>query len=257
MLIGIDHLVIIVPDLDLAMRQYGELGFSVLRGGKHPWGSENALIPFADGAYLELVAFGEPEVEHIWRTRLEGKSGLADFCAQTDDLPGDVAAFRRAGVDMGDPVAGSRKRPDGYELRWVTSLAAPPGYLGKLPFLIQDETPRAERVSGQTNHPNGVTGIGALTLAVGDAASVGGWYAGVLGGGGQAITRSGVGGSGLRFALGPHALEVLTPDDPDGPLHHWMEEYGPSLFSATLLTDSADKAPLDLRLTSGAQLFLG
>ncbi|TMJ30929.1 MAG: VOC family protein, partial [Alphaproteobacteria bacterium] len=54
---AIDHLVIMFPDLETAIRDYTELGFTVVRGGSHPTGTHNALIAFADGAYVELIAF--------------------------------------------------------------------------------------------------------------------------------------------------------------------------------------------------------
>ena len=57
MLQGIDHLVIMVQDLDRAAKDYERLGFTVVAGGKHPVGSHNALIAFADGSYLEIIAF--------------------------------------------------------------------------------------------------------------------------------------------------------------------------------------------------------
>ena len=57
MIQGIDHLVIVVKDLDQATRDYRELGFNVVAGGQHPVGSHNALIAFEDGSYLEIIAF--------------------------------------------------------------------------------------------------------------------------------------------------------------------------------------------------------
>ena len=50
---AIDHLVIMVRDLGAAIRDYSELGFTVVPGGSHPTGTHNALIAFADGSYLE------------------------------------------------------------------------------------------------------------------------------------------------------------------------------------------------------------
>ena len=57
MIIGIDHLVILVRNLDDAMRDYQQLGSTVTRGGEHPGGTHNALVGFANGTYLELIAF--------------------------------------------------------------------------------------------------------------------------------------------------------------------------------------------------------
>ena len=122
MLLGIDHLVVAVPDLDTAIRSYTELGFTVVPGGRHPVGTHNALISFADGSYVELIAFYEPSPGHRWWAPLQKGGGLVDFCMQTDDLRGDTAAFRQAGVAIDDPKPLSRARPDGYKLSWVLSI---------------------------------------------------------------------------------------------------------------------------------------
>ncbi|MEK7364696.1 MAG: VOC family protein, partial [candidate division NC10 bacterium] len=111
MLLGIDHLVVAVPDLDTAIRGYTELGFTVVPGGRHPVGTHNALISFADGSYLELIAFYEPSPDHRWWAPLQKGGGLVDFCMQTDDLRGDTAVFRQAGVAIDDPKPLSRVRP--------------------------------------------------------------------------------------------------------------------------------------------------
>ncbi len=163
---GIDHLVIVVPELEAAIASYRGLGFTVVPGGRHPIGTHNALIAFADGAYLELIAFFEPNAQHRWYQRLQQGGGLIDICLQTDDLAGDVRAFRDAGVAIADPRPLSRVRPDGYELRWVLSI--PETHGGVAPFLIEDETPRDERVPRATSTANGATGIRLVTVAVSD-----------------------------------------------------------------------------------------
>jgi len=46
---GIDHIVIVVRDLDAAVTGYGKLGFTVVRGGRHPsMGTHNALVAFSE-----------------------------------------------------------------------------------------------------------------------------------------------------------------------------------------------------------------
>jgi catechol 2,3-dioxygenase-like lactoylglutathione lyase family enzyme len=58
---GFDHIVINFPDLDSAIRNYTDLGFTVVRGGSNPLGTtHNALIALADGAYIEMTAFDGP-----------------------------------------------------------------------------------------------------------------------------------------------------------------------------------------------------
>ncbi len=255
MLLGIDHLVIAVPDLDTARRRYESLGFTVVPGGRHPVGTHNALVAFADGSYLELIAFYEPNPAHKWWEPLRRGGGLVDYCMRTDDLLGDTVAFRRAGVAIDDPSPLSRIRPDGYQLKWVLSIPRPP-HRGVAPFLIQDETPRDERVPREHRHANGVTGIAGLTVAVADVAPVRAWYRAVLGQAGQEVRRDDVAGAGARFTVGPHALDVVAPAGADSPLAGWLRARGDSPYGATLLTTGGRRGPLDEAATFGARLAL-
>ncbi len=175
MLKGIDHLVIVVKDLPQAAKDYEQLGFTVVPGGRHPVGSHNALIAFRDGSYLEIIAFYREAPDHRWWAPLQKGERLVDYCMQTDDLRGDTQKFRDAGVAINDPVPWSRTRPDGYELKWLLSLATG-NHRGAAPFLIQDVTPREERIPRQCEHRNGVTGIQKLVMATGDASTPEPWY---------------------------------------------------------------------------------
>src|SRR5262249_52560058 len=156
MLTGIDHLVVAVPNLDAAIDSYQDLGFHVVRGGRAQVGRDTALVPFADGAYLELIAFYEPSPAHRWWVPLQRGGGLVDYCLGSDALLEDVDRFRRAGVELVEPFPMVRTRPDGYEVRWRLSTAHE-GQRGVVPFIIEDETPRAERVPAYTQHPHRLT----------------------------------------------------------------------------------------------------
>jgi len=205
MIEGLDHLVVAVKDLAAAARSYTEAGFAVVTGGRHPESTHNALISFADGSYIELLAFYEPSPKHRWWGALERGGGLIDFCLASSDLASDSAAFRRAGVTITDPEPGARARPDGVQLRW--QLAKPEGaFRGVAPFLIHDETPRSERVPRPAAHVNRVSGVGTVTVAVADARAATLWYESAVGRKGQAVRRD------LLYAGGD-----LPPDsgDPD------------------------------------------
>lgn len=255
MLLGIDHLVIAVPDLDAAVRSYGQLGFSVVPGGRHRVATHNALIAFADGSYIELLAFYEPSPEHRWWAPLQQGGGLVDLCLRTDDLAGDTSAFRGAGVLMGDPEPQGRLRPDGYEVRWVLTVPAAP-HRGVAPFLIEDETPREARVPGEVTHRNGARGVAEVTVAVAEIAAVRRWYGAVLGAAGEPVSRDDLGAAGVRFRIGPHVLEFLAPAGPRGPLADWLGARGPSPYAATLRTAAGRGGPLDEVRTLGARLRL-
>jgi catechol 2,3-dioxygenase-like lactoylglutathione lyase family enzyme len=254
MLRGIDHLVIVVPDLGAAVKTYRDLGFTVVAGGRHPGvGTDNALIAFRDSSYLELVGFHEPRPDHRWWAPLQNGGGLVDFCLQTDDLAGDAGVFRRAGVDMGDLERRHRTRPDGVEVRWLCTLARG-AHRGVAPFLLAEESGRDARVPGQRAHANGVTGVGRLSVAVHDLAAVRGWYATVLGVPGQDVACPELGATGTRFTLGPHTFEFLAAAGA-GAVRDWVAGRGASPYAATLV-GAARPIPLDLGRTWGARLAL-
>jgi catechol 2,3-dioxygenase-like lactoylglutathione lyase family enzyme len=254
-LTGIDHIVIAVPDLALASRSYEDLGFTVVPGGRHPVGTHNALIAFADGSYIELIAFYEANDGHKWWEPLRRGGGLVDFCMRTDDLPGDTAALRRVGVEFDDPAPLSRVRPDGYQLGWVLSIPRA-GHRGVAPFLIQDETPREERVPRQTGHRNGVTGIGTVTVAVADLDAIRSWWREPLGKTAEEAQRPDLDAEGVRLRFGPHTLAFMTPRGGNGPLLKWLQARGASPYAATLRTTSGAAGPLDATKTLGANLAL-
>jgi len=256
MLRGIDHIVIAVPDLETARASYATLGFTVVPGGRHPVGTHNALIAFADGSYIELIAFYETNPAHRWWNPLQRGGGLVDFCMQTDDLLGDTARFRTAGVAIDDPTPLSRVRPDGYQLKWVLSIPRAE-HRGVAPFLIQDETPREERIPRQQTHANGATGIGTVTIAVEDTTAVRRWYAGVLGTPGRPVERRDLRGAGVSFEIGPHVLEFVAPaGDGTAPLGDWLRQRGRSPYAATLRTSGRTVGALDETRTHRARLAL-
>ncbi len=255
MLVGIDHIVILVPELEAAIKNYSQLGFTVVPGGRHPTGTHNALIAFADGSYVELIAFYEHNPTSFWWTKLEHGGGLIDFCMQTDNLRSEIAAFREAGISMTDPTPLSRVRPDGYRLNWM--LSSPQGnHRGVIPFLIEDETPRDERVPRETKHQNQVIGIGELTIAVSDLAEIRHNYSKLLKVDGQEIKRDVLDADGARFTIGPHSFEFVAPKRSEGALGDWLKERGPSPYSATFKTASENRGSLDEEKTLGIHLSL-
>lgn len=257
MIRGIDHLVIAVTELEKAATAYRELGFTVVPGGRHPVGTHNALIAFDDGSYLELVSFYRESPDHPWWTVLQDGGGLVDYCLRTDDLAADTRAFRAAGVEIVDAVPQSRERPDGYRVAWMVSLVRS-RHRGVAPFLIRDESPRAERVPRETRHANQVTGIALLRIATTSAElpAVRHWYAEVLKQAGEDVVNADLGGNGMRFPVGPNAVEFLGPRLAGGAIERWVARHGASPFDATLITRSGRFGPLDAHRSGGARLVL-
>ena len=218
MITGIDHIVIAVGSLAQAIETWRGLGFSVVEGGKHPYGSYNALIGFADGSYIELLGFYEESPAHPWWSLLhERGGGLIDFCLATDDIRADHGAFRALGVECSELIEGGRARPDGYEVKWINNKVEG-DWQGFIPFIIEDVTPRAERLPRQTAHANGVTGIDSISFATPDVARYAGVMAAVTGAAGEPTRDDELAAGGLRLAVGGHRLEYLAPDSDASPV---------------------------------------
>lgn len=210
--LALDHLVILVPDLATAIADYTAAGFTVVPGGTHADGAtHNALVVFADGAYLELIAFLRDAPGHRWGGHAaRGHSGFIDFALLPRPDVGTVVAEAAArGLAYQGPVDGGRLRPDGERLVWQIGMPPEPA----LPFLCGDVTPRALRVpeGALRTHPNGATGVAALTVAVGDITAARAQYAALLGQPGVLLPLTGLGLAQVRFMLGSAQLLLVGP----------------------------------------------
>jgi hypothetical protein len=58
----------------------------------------------------------------------------------------EVDRLKKAGIPVTDPERGSRKRPDGMSIEWMTAGVGSGTRGSTLPFIIEDQTPRAWRV---------------------------------------------------------------------------------------------------------------
>jgi len=183
MTLHFDHAVIAVPDLEIAIRDYQALGFTVIKGGVHAnRATHNALIVFGNATYLELLApTGEAPTQGQQNfSRLSWREGLTGFALRSDDLEAEAVRLRGEGLMIGEVTPGGRRRPDGKVLEWKTALLDD----SFAPFLIQDVTPQAWRIPGDpaiTTHPNHVVGVRGVVIAVGDMEHASNHYARLLG----------------------------------------------------------------------------
>ncbi|NOT35667.1 MAG: VOC family protein [Candidatus Eisenbacteria bacterium] len=184
-----DHAVVIVDALEPAVRHHEDAGFTVVPGGRHDvLPTENALIAFADGSYLELLAFrdattrdellrlaGSPRwdahlqsvsaIARRFLPRLVGAQGVADWVLAGSGLDRFASESRRRGEVMTGPFRMSRARPDGQSLEW--DLLMPSNF--EAPIFIEDRTARELRVPADgaaTSHPNGARGVVGVTVRV-------------------------------------------------------------------------------------------
>ncbi len=168
----LDHLVLPVPNLEIARSRLSEIGFTVAPDGRHTFGSENCCVYFGNGTYLEPLAIGDSDTvkaakqkgntfllrDHGYRFRL-GDNGFSAVCFGGVDARDDRRAFRKAGYRTGKIV--TVKRP-GLKVRTV--------------FAVDERAPdfslfRCERPDGPPRfpkelcvHPNGALRIARVSL---------------------------------------------------------------------------------------------
>lgn len=205
-----DHAVIVTDDLDRSIAAWRERGFTVEPGGTHPRGSVNALISFADGAYIEIIAFPLPQEDFFWwRVLQKDGEGPIDLALLPEDLDAVLAQAAGADLGYGAPQDGGRKRPDGETLLWRT--ARPAGT--DLPFFCSDVTPRALRVPAAPRHANGATGLATISLAVNDLDRSSRRWSALIGQPAQPIgPQPGLEAVATSLELGGTRLILLAPE---------------------------------------------
>jgi catechol 2,3-dioxygenase-like lactoylglutathione lyase family enzyme len=174
---GLDHVVHVVRDLDVAAELYRRLGFTVGTRNRHPWGTHNHIVQLP-GFFIELLTFAEPE-----KLGTDGFSRLfaaynRDFAARHDGLSmlilestnaaADSAAFAAAGIDASPAMHFERegKRPDGtpvkvgFSLAFAEATGAPDIYFAT----CQQHYPENFWNPAYQQHANGLSAIEAVLL---------------------------------------------------------------------------------------------
>lgn len=152
-MITIDHILFSSPDLDEGARLIeGLTGVRPAAGGSHPgFGTRNQLLSLGDDVYFEIISPDPAQSldgNRGGRIAAQSGSGMLTFAVQCDDLPALRAAALKAGVEVDEPVAMTRTRPDGVVLSWSILNLRDSRFPDAVPFAID---------WGRTEHPSGST----------------------------------------------------------------------------------------------------
>jgi catechol 2,3-dioxygenase-like lactoylglutathione lyase family enzyme len=248
-----DHFIVLVDDLAVAIEMYRALGFDVHAGGEHPaFGSHNALAAFADGTYLELLAFKDAVLaeKSFWRDAvrmLRVRQGFGGFVLASSDLANDVAQLRRQKLDVADPKSGSRTRLDGQHVEWQTAiLGGTPS--GALPFLIQDVTPRELRVEPAKEEMGKQARVKEVVVAVKHADLARDAYRALLGVEPRRVHNNTGDVTGYRFTLPWGAIVVAHPEAGSNAMADQVSLRGEGLYALTLVMDDVNPARREMRV---------
>jgi len=179
--LGIDHVVVVVNDLDAAAGAFRRMGFVVTPRGEHTLGSRNHCVMLGDD-YIELLA-SPPEDPHpslrYYTDFARAGDGLAAVALRTDSAKGAYSELLWAGFSPTDPVDFSRpvQLSDGVrDARFrIAQLAAdrtPGGRFFVCEHFTRDAVWRAEYRA----HPNGASGLAAIAIVAEDVAAAAGSY---------------------------------------------------------------------------------
>ena len=220
MLDSLDHIIIAVEDLSIAIENYTKLlGFPPTWRGEHPGqGTENALFPL-DNLYVELLASnGEGAGSDMIKSFLElNGEGLSGIALGTSDIQAAKNKLVGMEIDVGNLIAGEGKDEDSREIRTWKNLFLPFSLTrGVFTFLIQHEegslpthkekidsqVNRLDHVVINTNDPDGLISLYRDTYGIRLALD-------------QTVEKWG--GRMLFFRLNHTTLEVIGKEDSKEP----------------------------------------
>lgn len=254
----VDHVVIAVHDLEQAMADYRELGFTPFFGGVHAGGkTHNALIVFGDGTYLELLAptdaqlLGnlDPDDRNSFLFLLTQGEGFVGYALHTPDLETQVRRIQAADISTSLRPPAGRARPDGQQLEWRSAIIQN----SMSPFLIQDLTPRVLRVPDDptlTNHANGALGLSNITITVTTLGASSRHYEALLGSQMDKQADS----SHTSVTLGTCAITLHQPEANREMLAH-LQQRGEIPYELTLQS-STETRQLDISRAHHARILL-
>ena len=138
---AVDHLLLGAADRAAGIRWIEErTGVRAVIGGSHPGqGTCNALLSLGGRHYLEIIAPDPEQTQLAARYQLLKTlkvPRLITWAAATSSAETTAKRCRAAGLDVVGPNPGSRQRPDGKMMHWVT-LAVQTELERVIPFFIE------------------------------------------------------------------------------------------------------------------------
>ncbi len=192
----LDHVGIVVADLDAARKTFTRLGFQLTRESSHKaaltpggpvemWGSGNRCAMFDQG-YFEILGITDPARHHVHiDDRLARYAGLHLIALGSTDV---AAAEKFVGQNHDGvqpmmelhrdvPFGATDTRPGMFRIVYLDAVLFPDAEL----FFIEHVTPDVLWQPDLLTHPNGVTGLAGATLCTDDPAATAARFAAMTG----------------------------------------------------------------------------
>jgi catechol 2,3-dioxygenase-like lactoylglutathione lyase family enzyme len=185
--LGLDHVIILVRDLDDADARMARLGFRPTPRGVHSphMGTANTTVMLENGTYLEILTVLEatPANEDS-RAVLGEREGPFGLALKTDDAHGAADAFEAAQMAAGGALAFVRPVafPNGtQDACFTVARARPDATPGASLFVCQHHTPGIVWREDYLEQPNGATGLAEVVGIADDLAAIEDAYGAIFG----------------------------------------------------------------------------
>ena len=220
---ALDHVVLLVTDLDRAAQGFSQMGFVVTPESRHSIGSRNRCVMLADRSYIELLDIterrgGDSDFHELMRRG----GGLAGLAFRTDSLAQTRRRLAADGIPTREIQHFSRPIGTGerMELAEFAVCHIPLEVSGDYKLFYCDQlTPDRLWTDETTAHPNGADALVGVRLAVSEPLHFATSLNSVLGNRQSAQTGTLEDAAGRRFGLeqrGPDTtgatLELTVPD---------------------------------------------
>ena len=163
---SLDHLVINTRfNLDPYRAFFSALGFTLTPKSRHSLGSLNHLILFQD-TYLELI--GLERDGSVRKDIMESRMGIDGFVLKMDGEEAVLTELEKAGLRANAPQRFSRVVENSGKAEFIAVRLEPGQFAEGRVYFCRHLTPELVWQPGHMTHPNGVSGIGKLTIAAAD-----------------------------------------------------------------------------------------
>jgi catechol 2,3-dioxygenase-like lactoylglutathione lyase family enzyme len=209
--LGLDHVIILVRDLDDADARMARLGFRPTPRGVHSAhiGTANATVMLENGTYFETLTVLEPTPENADRRAvLAEREGLFGLALKTDDAHGAAEAFEAAQIAAGGALAFVRPVafPSGtqdacFTVARIRAEATPGASL----FVCQHHTPEIVWREDYLEQPNGAAGLAEVIGIADDLLAIEDAYGAIFG---ERVRRA---ADRVMIAAGDALVTFLSP----------------------------------------------
>ncbi|HKP30279.1 MAG TPA: VOC family protein [Gemmatimonadales bacterium] len=244
-----DHVGIGVRDLEAATASFTRLGFVVRPGGQHPGGTENNLIFFPDGSYLELLGVHDTTKAADMAAMFRKREGAFFAGLRVNSAAGIATTLKGRNLEVVGPVGGTIRLPTDTgpppDRWWIVSFKEQAWPWSSLFFLeyapqFQKQAREDLRSQGAFEHPNSATRLYAAWFASFAPDSIVGPLEGI----GMRLdpsVRSAKLGASARIArLEGGAMVVLLPKDATGLAGNFVQAGGNGVMGVTVAVKSVD-----------------